>query len=85
MTSSMLFRTKFQSGCSGFCISPERYTHNFIERQEQARLTIVGRKLFKAPMQETEFIDKSILAQWYSGSHGGLHDVYVIEIENVYE
>jgi len=52
---------------------------------EQARLTVVGRKLLKAPMQEAEFIDKSILAQWYSGSHGGLHDVYVVEIEKVFE
>jgi len=52
---------------------------------EQARLTIVGRKLFKAPMQEVDFIDKSILAQWYGGSHGGLHDVYVVEIEKVFE
>ncbi len=51
----------------------------------QARLTVVGRKLFKAPMKEAEFIDKSILAQWYGGGHGGLHDVYVVEIEKVFE
>jgi len=52
---------------------------------EQACLTLVGRKLFKAPMEESEFIDKSILSQWYGGSHGGFHDVYVIEIEKVFE
>jgi len=52
---------------------------------EQARLTIVGRKIFKAPMLEAEFIDKSILTQWYGGAHGGLHDVYVVEIEKVFE
>jgi len=50
----------------------------------QARLTIVGRKIFKAPMKEAEFLDKKILDTWY-GVHGGLHDVYVIEIEKVYE
>jgi len=51
----------------------------------QARLTIVGRKLFKAPLKKADFIDKSLLDQWYSGGHGGLHDVYVLEIEKVYE
>ena len=50
----------------------------------EARLTIEGRKLFKAPMQESHFLDAEILERWY-GAHGGLHDVYVVEIENVYE
>ena len=50
----------------------------------QARLTVDGRKLFKAPMQEAHFLDKKVLDRWY-GEHGGLHDVYVIEIEGVYE
>ena len=112
-------------------IRPERYTHEFIEREArltlsfygeahraklqlcgsksgrdidkvketgltpvelesgamtfaEARLTIEGRKLFKAPMQESHFLDAEILERWY-GAHGGLHDVYVVEIENVYE
>lgn len=49
----------------------------------EARLTLDCRKLFKAPMQESEFIDKSLLDAWY-GSKGGLHDVYVVEIENIF-
>lgn len=112
-------------------VRPERYTHEFIERNErltlsfyteayrkalqlcgtksgrdtdkvaatgltpvplesgamtfaEARLTIEGCKLFKAPMQESHFLDAEILERWY-GDHGGLHDVYVVEIENVYE
>ena len=50
----------------------------------EAQLPIEGRKLFKAPMQESHFLDAEILERWY-GAHGGLHDVYVVEIENVYE
>ena len=51
-----------------------------------ARLTLDCRKLFKSPMTAADFIDKSILEKWY-GSHpgGSLHDVYVVEIEGVYE
>jgi len=113
-------------------IRPERYTHDFIEREgrltlsfypetcrkilqfcgtksgrdvdkvketglkpvalesgamtfEQARLTLDCRKLFKSPMSEANFIDKSILEKWYGNKPGGsLHDVYVVEIESVY-
>lgn len=49
----------------------------------QSRLTLDCRKLFKAPMQESHFIDSELLDKWY-GAHGGLHDVYVVEIEDVY-
>ena len=49
----------------------------------EARLTLDCRKLFKTSMQEANFIDKELLEMWY-GAHGGLHDVYVVEIENVY-
>ena len=114
-------------------IRPERYTHEFIEREsrltlsfyredcrgilqfcgsksgrdvdkvketglkpvalesgamtfEQARLTLDCRKLFKSPMSAANFIDKSILEKWYGSQPGGsLHDVYVVEIEGVYE
>jgi len=112
-------------------VRPERYTHEFIEREgrltlsfyseefrnalqicgtrsgrdidkaretglspaelqpgavtfEQARLTIVGRKLFKSSMQEANFLDKDILSTCY-GAKGGLHDIYVVEIEKVFE
>ena len=111
-------------------VRPERYTHDFIEREErftlsfypedcrkalqicgtksgrdmdkvketglipeelpsgamtfsQARLTLDCRKLFKARMQDCNFIDKSIVERWY-GEHGGFHTVYVVEIERVY-
>ena len=49
----------------------------------EARLTLDCRKLFKTSMQEANFIDKELLEKWYA-AHGGLHDVYVVEIENVY-
>ena len=49
----------------------------------EARLTLDCRKLFKSSMQEANFIDKVLMEKWY-GAHGGLHDVYVVEIENVY-
>ena len=51
-----------------------------------ARLTLDCRKLFKSSMVEVNFIDKSILEKWYGSQPGGsLHDVYVVEIEGVYE
>ena len=50
---------------------------------EQARLTLDCRKLFKTSMHESDFVEKSILNTWY-GEKGGLHDIYVAEIENVY-
>ena len=53
---------------------------------EQARLTLDCRKLFKSSMSAANFIDKSILKKWYNSQPGGfLHDVYVVEIEGVYE
>ena len=53
---------------------------------EQARLTLDCRKLFKSPMTAANFIDKSILEKWYGSQPGGsLHDIYVVEIEGVYE
>jgi flavin reductase (DIM6/NTAB) family NADH-FMN oxidoreductase RutF len=52
----------------------------------EARLTLDCRKLFKASMDKASFIDKDILAKWYNDNPGGsLHDVYVVEIESVYE
>ena len=39
-----------------------------------------------ATAAEANFIDKSILAKWYGNQPGGsLHDVYVVEIEGVFE
>ena len=49
----------------------------------EARLTVQGRKIFKADMKECDFIDKSILGH-YGDADGGFHTVYVIEIEKVF-
>lgn len=45
---------------------------------EEARLTLVCRKLYKDAIKPECFIDPTI-SQWY-GEKGGLHDVYVVEI-----
>ena len=114
-------------------IRPERYTHEFIEREDrftlsffadewkdalkfcgsksgrdydkcketglngvaletgaitfvEARLALDCRKLFKTAMTAANFIDKSVLTRWYNANPGGsLHDVYIGEIEGVYE
>ncbi|MBO7580444.1 MAG: flavin reductase family protein [Bacteroidaceae bacterium] len=53
---------------------------------KEARLTLDCRKLFKSEMQAENFIDKEILSRWYNDQPGGgLHTVYVLEIENIYE
>ena len=51
----------------------------------EARMTLDCRKLFKSPMTAENFIDKDILERWYNDQPGGgLHDIYVVEIEEVY-
>lgn len=49
----------------------------------QACLTLACRKLFKSDMKETEFLDQEVFSKWYS--EAGLHSVYVLEIESVWE
>jgi len=49
----------------------------------ESRMTLDCRKLFKTEMTEANFIDRELLDRWY-GAHGGLHTVYVVEIESVY-
>jgi len=52
----------------------------------QSCLTLDCRKLFKTSMAAANFVDKSILGQFYGDKPGGsFHDVYVVEIESVYE
>lgn len=113
-------------------VRPERYTHKFIEQNEnitlsfftedhrktlqicgtvsgkdedkvkkcgltpvqiaphtigfnEARLTLVGRKIFKSSMNKDNFADKDILNKWYNSNPGGsLHDIYVLEILDAY-
>lgn len=50
----------------------------------EARLTVDGRKIFQTEMTEANFLDKSILTRWYGEREGGLHTVYVVEIEGIY-
>ena len=50
----------------------------------EARLTLDCRKLFKTSMEEANFIDKELVENWYGGSHGGFHDLCVVEIGSVY-
>ena len=49
----------------------------------QARLTLACRKLLKTDMKPVELLDKEILDKWYSSA--GLHSVYVLEIESLWE
>lgn len=52
----------------------------------QARLTLVGRKLFHTEFLPDNFIDKEVLARWYNDRPGGsLHTMYIVEIEEVFE
>lgn len=53
---------------------------------EEARLTLDCRKLFKADMKVSDFVNKKVMEQWYNDKPGGsLHSVYVVEIESVFE
>lgn len=49
----------------------------------EARLTLECRKLYKTKIRPEEMIDTQI-SQWYGEKHGGLHDVYVMEIVGAY-
>lgn len=51
----------------------------------QARLAVVGRKLYRTEMRPEEFLDQEALARWYGPQAGGFHTVYVIGIEEVFE
>ena len=52
---------------------------------EQSRLTLECRKLYKDSLHAENFLDASCLNRWYNDQPGGgLHDVYVAEIENAY-
>ena len=63
---------------------PEQTEHGCIGFK-QARLTLECRKLYKGNFKAEEFIDQEALERWYNDKPGGsLHDVYIVEIENVY-
>ncbi len=51
----------------------------------EARMTLDCHKLFKTEMKKADFIDKETLGRWYNDNPGGsLHDIYVVEIDDVY-
>ena len=53
---------------------------------QEARLVVEGRKLYRAEMTAEQFLDQTVLKQWYGEHPGGsMHVVYVLEIEGVYQ
>ena len=51
---------------------------------QQARLTLDCRLLFRTEMEAANFLDETILNRWYGAAQGGLHTVYVAEVEALY-
>lgn len=47
---------------------------------EQGRLNLECRKLYSDTIKEERFIDLDACKQWYGGTHGGFHHVYIAEI-----
>ena len=51
----------------------------------EVRIAGSGGSIAQSILEGSDFIDKTILEKWYNDKPGGsLHDVYVVEIENVY-
>lgn len=48
---------------------------------DEAEITVVGKKLFCANMQETDFIDKELIGKCYQKAD--YHSVYICEIEKI--
>ena len=48
---------------------------------DDAKITVIGKKLFAADMKETDFIDKSLIEKNYPNKD--YHTVYVCEIEEI--
>ena len=51
---------------------------------KQARLTLECRKLYTDMFKSSNFIDKEPLDKWYDDAHGGLHQMYIVEIVNIW-
>ncbi len=51
---------------------------------EQSRLTLECKKLYATDLNPEAFIDKHLLQQWYGGEQGGIHRMYIAEIEHIY-
>ncbi|MFV0588133.1 flavin reductase family protein [Bacteroides reticulotermitis] len=52
---------------------------------EQSRLSLECKKLYTDMIKPELFLDKESLAKWYDGSHGGFHEIYIVEIEHVWK
>lgn len=52
---------------------------------EQARLSLECTKLYVDGINPESFIDKSLIDTWYDESHGGFHQMYIVEIKNIWE
>ncbi len=62
-------------------LSPIATENNSVAYAE-ARLTLNCRKLFVTDMNESNFIDKSLVDRWY-GPNNRYHRIYVVEIEKI--
>lgn len=51
---------------------------------EEARLTLDCQKIYTTPIQKDSFIDPAIYKQWYGGTHGGDHKLYIGAINECY-
>lgn len=51
---------------------------------EQSRLSLECRKLYTDTIKEGCFVDKSLLGRWYGEGRGGLHHMYIGEIQNAW-
>lgn len=59
------------------------FTENGSITFEQSRLTFECKKLYADRVKPENLIDKSIIDKWYGGSHGGYHQMYIVEIVNI--
>ena len=51
---------------------------------EESRLTLECQKIYATTIQSDSFIDPSIYSQWYGGTHGGDHKLYIGAINACY-
>lgn len=51
---------------------------------KQSRLTLECKKLYDTMLNQKNFTDKVPLGQWYGGTHGNLHKMYIAEITDIW-
>ena len=62
-------------------IRPQRYTLEFVEREEYYSLCFFGPE-YRQDMEESAFLDKGLLEKWYDND---LHRMFIGEIVKVLE